>query len=353
MCSCQPAIFRRHISVAVLAMLMLALTWDRVLLADDPLFGTVEPSAASELWRDWPASALAAAPNPPVWTIDYRFRSMVRSRTSYEFGTPEPPPSGWAPLSQLNFPLDSYWHGLQVGVEKPTWAIHFEWLFPQQGIQGNLSDYDWLNPGAPFTDLGYAQQRWTEGQMLDLAFEFQLADRPFGLPVEVWPVGGFRWQRFDIMCYDLAQVKSDDVWLDPPYTFAGDVLTLNQQYYMGYVGGQLRSKLELGWLPPIALKFQGDWGGTGAYNVDHHLLREGDRYTMECTQGGAVHLGLTVEALVHRHLSLGVQADYLEIRTHGTHRLLNVPEDVDETWDNGVSVSSDQTWLTAFVKLRI
>ncbi len=341
------AVDRQHIISTSLALLLAVLTCSQALSAQGLLLGSAEQPAASELGLVWPD-----APTKATWTIDYRFRSLVGSRTSYEFGTPDPPPYGWTPLSQLNFPLDSYWHGIGIGVERPTWAIRFEWLFPQQGIEGNLSDYDWQIPGDPFTDLGYAQQRWTDGQMLDLSLEFQLADHLFGLPVEVWPVGGFRWQRFDIMCYDLVQVKSDDVWLDPPYTAAGDVLTFNQQYYMGYVGGQLRTRLESARLPPVLIKFQGDWGGTSAYNVDHHLLREGDRYTMERTQGGSWHVGLTVEALLHKNFSLGLQADHLEIRTRGTHRLLNAPLGEDFTWDNGVAVSSDQTWLTAFVRLR-
>lgn len=44
--------------------------------------------------------------------------------------------------------------------------------------------------------------------------------------------------------------------------------------------------------------------------------------------------------------------DYLQIHTRGRHRLLNEPLDQDETWDHGVRVWSDQTWLTAFARVR-
>ena len=53
-----------------------------------------------------------------------------------------------------------------------------------------------------------------------------------------------------------------------------------------------------------------------------------------------------------RHLPsfLGLQADYLRIRTTGSHRLVNVPLGQDETWDNGVLVKSEQTDLTVYVQ---
>lgn len=59
----------------------------------------------------------ATGPQPSrVWTIDYRLRSVSNSHTSYEFGTSEVPPAGWTPLSRLDFPLNSFWHGLEVGM---------------------------------------------------------------------------------------------------------------------------------------------------------------------------------------------------------------------------------------------
>ena len=287
------------------------------------------------------------------WTIDYRVRALCSSTTSYEFGTLAPPPAGHAPLSRLDFSLNSLWHGLEIGLERETWGVHFEWLMPQQGIQGNLGDFDYLIPDAKFTDLGLMQERWIEGQMLDLGLEFRLTERFFTLPIEVWPAGGFRWQRFDIMNYDLVQFKLNNQWLDPPLTQTGNIISFNQQYYVVYIGGQLRSRLESAKLPPLELTFQGDWGHAEAYNVDHHLIREGDRFTMETTHGDSWHVSLIAEMPVSERLSFGFQVDYMQIRTHGKHQLLNVPEHQDQTWDNGVSVSSDQTGLTAFVRLRM
>ncbi len=316
-------------------------------------------SAFNGLWQNYPQENapfepdVASQPQTRNWTIDYRTRWVCQSRTSYEFGTPEPPPDGWAPLSRLCFPLDSMWHGLDVGIDRPTWDLHFSWLTPvDRGIDGQMEDYDWTIQGQNFTDLGLTDERWIDGQMLDVGVNFLLWNDLFGWPVDLWGTGGFRWQRFNLMCYDLAQVKWDDEWLSPPYTVAGNVISFKQEYSMGYLGGQLRTQLFPMARRPIRLVFQGDWAATSARNIDHHLLREGDRYTIEKTHGSAWHLGLTADMAVTRRLEMGVAVDYLQINTRGTHRLLNEPMAQDYTWDNGVRVWSAQTWLTAFARLR-
>ncbi|MHB0960545.1 MAG: hypothetical protein ACYC0X_30915 [Pirellulaceae bacterium] len=290
------------------------------------------------------------------WSIDYRVRGLCDSVTSFEFGTSELPPTGWAPLSQLNFSLDSYWHGLRFRLPRPQWEVHVEWLTPmQEELQGGFSDYDWVppNPDGSFTDLGFSQQRWINGQMLEFDLEVQMLQDPFGIPSEIWPIVGFRWQRFGIMAYNLVQVKEDNVWPTSPYAYSGDVIDFRQDYYSLFAGLQFRTMLDWGPFPRTQLTLQGDVQHITARNVDHHLLRRGDRYTMETTSGSAAHVGFTAEVLVSQRLSLGLEVDHLQIRTTGTHRWLNVPLGIDETWDHGVRVWSDQTWLTAFVAYRI
>jgi len=317
-------------------------------VAGDP--NSVAPADAVELWKDWPDSD--GSTDRTIWSIDYRFRSLVDSKTGKEFGTPWPPPNGWAPLSELSFPLNSNWHGLEVRARQPTWELHGEWLTPQQGIQGDMSDFDWRFPDRDFTDFAKASTRWNDGQMLDLGLDLQLFDRPFNLPCEIWPTVGFRWQRFNVTAYDMTQLVQDGQWLNPPVETLGDAIDFNQQYYVVYVGGQIRGTLDLRVLPPIAWKFQGDWGDTSAYNIDHHLLGVVNRYSMERTQGGLCHFGLTTEMPILQHLSMGFQVDYTKIETTGKHRLSSPSEGIDETWDNGVSVRSEQTALTAFVRLQ-
>lgn len=351
-------------------MLSVVLTCNRA-LSDDGLAYSVDdyvqhPQAAA-LWENWSDkgnSFWCEPPGPLALTIDYRIRQMIDSRTSYQFGTPPNFPLGdYAPLSKLDWPINSTWNGFRFGLEKADSAAHVEWLTPMdRNIGGRMEDSDWSGPDRPPASLSASSERWNDGQMLDLGYEVRLLERPLGLPVEVWPLIGYRWQRFNITGYGGDQLINDgtlgpDI---PPvgYHWFGDTITFNQQYSIGYLGAQLRGRLETGRLPPIAITLQGDWGYTQAYNIDHHLSGyEPDvhRYTIENTHGDCWHAALTVEAFFYQErLSIGVEADYLNITTQGTHRFLYTSdsENIDESWGNGVSVASHQTWLTAFIRTR-
>lgn len=287
------------------------------------------------------------------WTIDYRYRALAGSGLTSTFGTSQPPPTGYAPLSQLNFPLNSSWHGIRIERDQPTWGVHFEWMAPQQGIDGQMTDCDWRysappSPDQQFTDLGYAWEHFAEGQMVNLGLDFQLCDHVYRFPIEVWPTIGFRWQRFDIDCHDGAQPKYDNQWLPTSDQYPGNVITFNQQFYVAYLGGQFRLRIR-----SVLLTLQADWGYTWAYNIDHHLDCAGDLYTMEATEGNSWHLGFTAEVPVTCHFSFGFQCDHLEIRTSGTHHLQNLPLGEDYSWTNGVSVDSNQTLLMAFLRFRL
>jgi hypothetical protein len=287
------------------------------------------------------------------WSIDYRVRSVHSSYTSYEFGMPEYEPVSWAPLSKLEFPLNSTWHGLQILRQTPNTNMRFEWLTPiGNGINGEMHDYDWTIPGADYTDLGIMKQRWNDGQMLDFNFEYKLFDNLL-LPVEFWLSCGFRWQRFDITNYALVQVKDGDVWPANPYVCADDVITFNQQYSTEYIGGEFRKTLA--WIPtlPLQLRLMGDYGAAQGYNCDHHLIREGDRYTMESTTGDSLHYALSAELSITKTITLGAQYDQLFIRTQGEHHFYNEPYGVDERWNNGVRVQSDQSWFTIYLRLSV
>ncbi len=355
------AAFRQRLvrSSRCAAWLGLLLFCVRTLPADETAAnGPLEPIAMDQPMRWFASDASDAAaffkistPAPaPLLAVDYRVRSLSNSRTSYEFGMPEFYEETWSPLSRLDFSLDSVWHGVQLGVQGDDRAVHVEYMSPMNNnIQGGLEDYDWMIPDASYTDLGVTDARWMHGHMLDIGGEFRLFERLFQTPVDLWPMCGFRYQQFNLMCYDLTQYSMPN---PDPYYYTGDVLSFNQRYYMYYIGGQLRSEVKLGPLPPVRVTFQGDWADTQARNCDYHLLREGDRYTFDRTHGDTWHLGLTAEAPVRRWLTFGIQFDYQQTETTGTHRLLNVPLDTDISWTNGVRVWSSQTWLTAFARVR-
>jgi hypothetical protein len=306
---------------------------------DAPLKGLFGP------WFRWEGSPYRA------WTIDYRCRSLTSGNTSFEYGTPDLPPVGWTPLNRSDFALNSLWHGLRVGVEQPNWGAQFEWMMPQQGIQGDFSDYDWNppNPDGSYTDLGFMKERWSGGwgQMIDLGMQFRLLDKIYKAPIEVWPIAGFRWQRLEITCRDLVQVKSQNTWYDPPLTTSGDIFRFNQQYYTGYLGGQLRTHVGA-----AIVTVQGDWGATWAYNTSHYLDPTPHRSTMDSTQGDSWHISVMTEIPLNEQISLGFQYDHLAISTLGSHHLLNLPAGQDLSWTNGVAVCSNQNWITGFVRFR-
>ena len=170
----------KHHSIRTAALAgVLAIVWIAIAQAqrDDEPFSL---SVQSDLESPQPLPAVAAEhfqiplETPAwAWTIGYRSRTLVSSVTSYEFGMPAGVVPAWSPLSRLDFPLNSLWHGLGIGLQGPKREFHFEWLMPQQGIDGELADYDWCppNPDGSYTDLGYCKQRWTEGQMLDLSWK--------------------------------------------------------------------------------------------------------------------------------------------------------------------------------------
>lgn len=303
------------------------------------------PQSDTEVQQDF----LAGIVEPPsrVWTIDYRVRSLFNSHTCYEFGVPEWYSDAYAPLSRLNWELDSLWTGVQFGIRDPDWDLSLEWLTPmERNIHGVMQDDDWDESG--LWNRSYSSERWTDGQMLDLRGNLKLGETLFGLPVELWGTAGFRFQRFHIMAHDTENVFPDY------YTIPGDTCTFNQQYYIGYVGGELRTSVGIpGMRRTLNITFQGDWGATNGFNVDHHLTYEpwNHRFTTEKTRGGTAHLAVIAETQLTRRFSLGLQADYMSIYTEGIHRwTMTGLSDIDETWSNGVIVRSEQSSVTAFVR---
>jgi hypothetical protein len=300
---------------------------------------------------------LRAAVQPcRTWYIDYRVQQMVDSDTSYQFGSSSPLVGNYAPISKLTYSLDSTWTGLRLGVQKPNWDVHFEWLTPLgKDINQGIVDYDWniddpRNDPTRLDSVADLSTRWNDGQKLEFEGERKWSDRFLGLPIEFWPLAGFRFQRFDITAYGGTQVIEHAQPLPVPVPFAdqGDSLTLNQQYYIGYAGAQFRAAVQRVYLPPIALTFQVDYGGTGAYNIDYHLMRGGDMHQMMSTGGGTLHLALIADAPFNKHCSFGVQADHTEIRTTGTLRQVQNGNWITSDYD--VQANSDQTSITAYLR---
>jgi len=64
-----------------------------------------------------------------------------------------------------------------------------------------------------------------------------------------------------------------------------------------------------------------------------------------------LHVAVAAETPLTKHFNVGLQVDHTEIRTTGTHRWYMYGTDyANGTWSNGVSVTSDQTSITAFLR---
>jgi hypothetical protein len=319
---------------------------------------SLTPSEAPESQRPvvdtYEAPPWVLFPAEPVpdygFMIDYRARTFCGSVMSYEFINPNVNPNfANTPWSKLRFPLNSTWNGFQTGIEKPEWAVHVEWLTPMTSkVDGTFCDYDWDPPNAngSFTDLGVGNLRWNDAQMVNLDAECKGSDTLFWLPVEVWQVFGFRWQRLGVTAYDGEQLLEGNQPVAIP--LPGDFITYNQQYYMAYLGVQLRKAIPIG-SKEIRLTFQADWGLAWGYGIDYHILRE--FYAINSTHGSSTHLGLTAEVPMSQRLSVGVQGDVTQIRTTGSVWEV-FPGGTTDAWGNGVGAGSDQTSFTAFVRLH-
>ena len=101
-----------------------------------------------KLWkgyRDPGGCFWSEPPGPLAVTIDWRVLTMFDSHTSHQFGTaPQLGGPQYAPVSKLDWSLDSTWTGFRLGLEEVDSATHIEWLTPMaECISGGMYDYDW------------------------------------------------------------------------------------------------------------------------------------------------------------------------------------------------------------------
>ena len=355
------------LAVAAVCQTGIALAEDLVWVSDDSKTATAEKAPASEQssYTDGAKCAdqcssecddcLCEAMRPcRTWYVDGRIQSMFSSQTSYQFGTP--PLAGgpqFAPLSKLDFGLDSIWGGVRVGVQKPNLDIHFEWLTPMaQSINGSLTDYDWSVAGGAPASISQSATRFNDGQKLELEGDYKWSDCFLGTQMELWPLAGFRFQRFDMTAYNGLQLVNDGTIpgipaVGTPIPVAGgNSLSLNQQYYIGYAGAQLRRYIERECRPPIMFALQFDVGATWGYTTDDHILR-GRIITLN-TSGQTVHLALIADAPFNCHTSVGLQVDHSDTCTWGSIRESDNP--ALGSWTNGVQANSAQSSITGYLR---
>ena len=314
------------------SMLCLALAW-LVLLPT--------PAAAAQA----PAQAANAGDGPAaVWLVEAKVKRLFDSHTSYEFGNPFPPYQ--EPLSRLEFDLDSWWGGVEISRRAALWSLSLEIMRNLTAkVDGQMADSDWTDEESTKVRTIYSESCLDMKPSYAVRAEADFSLAPWlGLPawLDLRPVGGLRWQRLDLMAHDGTQwaLESDGSW--SAMALPGDGLRFKQTYWQYFIG------LKLDWRPlparhpGLRLGLRGDWAYVDAHNLDHHLLREGNRLTEEKTRGQAWRAALDLEAPLGGNFFLNLELDYLTIETTGNHRLYNDAIGLDFIVNNGVRVWSQQ-----------
>ena len=303
--------------------------------------------------------AVCAAEQEPVLrltdhlSIGMTTQRLVSSHTSYEFGNPFSPSQ--APLSRLEFPLDSWWAGAELRAVFPRVSFGVEVLTNlSRETEGHMQDSDWDDENDPYRKTLFSESRCRLEPSYLFRADMDLRTSDWlGLPVwlDLRPIAGFRRQEFNLTTHDGTQW--DLTGGKPPLSLPGDGIGFEQMYSHYFLG--LRAGLDLG--KPLPLKsltalLQLDWAYVEGRNQDRHLLREGERYTYEETHGHAWHGSIGLRADLTEHLTLAAEADFLTISTEGTHRLVNSPFGIDFTSSNGVRVWSGQNRLSLLLQYR-
>jgi hypothetical protein len=292
--------------------------------------------------------AITAAESEKPWSAELHVKRYFGSHTSYEFGNPLPP--NQAPLSRLEFPLNTWWAGGEFRRSFSRVSAGVEVLRNvSRESDGSFKDSDWDNDARPDVKTIYSESqcRMEPSYMVRGDVDLKVADW-LGLPVwfDLRPVAGVRWQRFELVAHDGVQTYPAPGDITPPDPLPGDSIHFWQTYWHYFLG--LRTAYDLGrhiHVPRLKLFGQLDWAYVAGDNSDHHLLRAGNRWTHEKTCGNAWHASLGIKAGLTENINLGVEAEYIMIRTKGSHRWVHDVENVDMSWDNGVNVWSEQMSL--------
>ena len=299
-----------------------------------------------------PAGIASAQDGSAVWSIEARIKRLVESHTSYEFGNPDPPYQ--APLSRLEFALDSWWGGVEIARRSPKWSVSLELLTNlSTGVDGQLQDSDWTNPADTSMRDIYSESDLSlnRSYMFDFSADVSLTSwlsLPKGLDLR--PVGGVRWQFFDFTASDGTQWETLPSGAVDIVTWDQDVIDFEQTYWHFYAGMRMDLQPSPEKYPDFKLKAQVDLAYVHGENWDHHLLRLGYRITEESTDGYAWHAKLGLEGPIAYGFSFDLSFDYMYIDTSGNHFWSDSYYGVEEDWNNGVEVWSQQMSLSAAIK---
>ncbi|HQT26767.1 MAG TPA: omptin family outer membrane protease, partial [Burkholderiales bacterium] len=237
------------------------------------------------------------------WSVDVRIKNYFRSHTSYEFGNPFPP--NQAPLSRLEFPLNTQWIGMEARRSFPRLSAGIEVSTNiRRQVSGANKDSDWEDSDV-LSIYSESGSRMEPSYIVRGDADLEVSDW-LGLPdrIDLRPVIGFRWQRFSLVSHDGTQYYPSSGGTVSPDALPGDSIQFEQTYRQYFLG--MRAAYDLsGILPMHRLKLytQLDWAYVEGNNEDRHLLRAGNRLTYEHTIGDAWHALLGLQCGLTENLS--------------------------------------------------
>ncbi len=300
-----------------------------------------------------PLEKSESVPITKTFSIGGKLKYLFRSYTSYEFANPFFPYQD--PLSRLEFPLDTWWGGLDMRLNLSRFSFGLEGLTNlTQNAHGQFKDSDWDDGARPEEKTIYSRSdmRVAPSYMVRFDTDMDVSDW-LSLPkwLSIRPVGGMRWQKFNLVSHD--GVQWDLTGDTPSIALPGEGIRFKQQYWQYFIG--LRSRVDLSYITGIqslVLLVQGDWAYVEGENEDNHLLRPGRRFTCENTYGYAWHASIGLKKYIGDNFGIGLELDYLTLTTTGNHRLLNETLGMDASWSDIATVWSKQASLSFSVEYR-
>jgi outer membrane protease len=306
----------------------------------------------SSLLADWTAfDAADFVKGSPGLCQSMGIRKFINSFTSYQFANPFPPFQD--PLSRLEFPIDQWFLGLTTKYGARSWSVQAQgWINVNRESGLKMQDSDWDDDANPSQKTIFSESacRLNQGLLFDTYLAVNIPWQRFR---NVRPVVGYRYQYFVFTTHDGAQAALGGSLEDQILALPGDGIDFKQKFNHVYFGGVIRTSFEAGYmysLPRVDFECQVDYALVSAKNEDSHLLRAGDRLTVENTKGHCWHAMVAIGFMRRGVVSARIEADFKRLMTDGDHQLSNNLFNLNFSFD-GSRVWSDQASISALGQL--
>lgn len=326
----------------------LAIGWGALALILLPAVSVAQWGPPMPLMVARPPSFTTTTP-PSDLAPSVGLKKFVNSFTSYEF--PNPFDAAQDPLSRLEFPFDQWFVGVRSGYAAQLWELEGQaWINATRESGLRMQDSDWDDETIPFQKTVFSESRCrlNRGILLD----FSLGLPVLGLVPNITPVMGYRFQQFHFMTHDGFQ----EVFGGPGMDLPGDGIDFRQTFHHVFFGGKMRVESLTGGRSRAGgfagIEVQVDYARVSARNEDRHLLRDGNRITIDTTRGHCWHVFAAAGFLLRADVLARVEFDFKRTLTTGSHRLLNDTFGIDFSFD-GARVWSDQASLFAALSVAL